>query len=288
MAKVLTVIKVERAIANGKRVEIPDGGLPGLYLVVQPGKAKSWACRYRFGGKTRKFSIGAYPKVDLVNARELARSAMRAIAEGRDPDLEKKKARRAPTSAPLTVEEVAERYLLRHARRENRERTWRETARILGFKVDAESPEKFVKTGNGVIAAWKGVAIAEIKREDVIELINQIVDRGSPKMANRTLAWIRRMFNWAESQNIKTCSPCDKVVMPASETKRKRKLNDDEIRILWHACDAVDQPFGPLTKLLILTVQRRAEVATMAKRELDLKARTWTIPREKNQERRRA
>jgi hypothetical protein len=83
-----------------------------------------------------------------------------------------------------------------------RERTWRETARILGFKPDPNDPEKLIRTGDGVASTWKGKAIAEIKRADVVELINQIVDRGSPKMANRTLAWIRKMFVWVPSQDI--------------------------------------------------------------------------------------
>ena len=73
MARALTVILVEKASPNGRRVEIPDGGLQGLYLVIQPSGAKSWAYRYRLNGKTRKYTIGAFPKVDLVNARKLAR-----------------------------------------------------------------------------------------------------------------------------------------------------------------------------------------------------------------------
>ena len=85
MARALTIISVEKASPSGRRVEIPDGGLQGLYLVIQPSGAKSWAYRYRLNGKTRKYTIGAFPKVDLVNARKLARDAVTAIGEGRDP-----------------------------------------------------------------------------------------------------------------------------------------------------------------------------------------------------------
>jgi Arm DNA-binding domain len=85
MARALTIISVEKASPSGRRVEIPDGGLQGLYLVIQPSGAKSWAYRYRLNGKTRKYTIGAFPKVDLVNARKLARDVVTAIGEGRDP-----------------------------------------------------------------------------------------------------------------------------------------------------------------------------------------------------------
>jgi integrase len=281
MARALTIISVEKASPNGRRVEIPDGGLQGLYLVIQPSGAKSWAYRYRLNGKTRKYTIGAFPKVDLVNARKLARDAVTAVGEGRDPGVEKKATRHGSGTAPTTLVDLAERFLQRYARRHTRERTWRETARILGFKPDPKDPEKLIRTGDGVASTWKGKAIAEIKRADVVELINQIVDRGSPKMANRTLAWLRKMFAWATSQDIETLCPCVGVKSPVPETERDRVLSDGELKSIWETCDRIGQPFGPLTKLLILTAQRRDEVAAMRWSELDLKRRKWMIPRER-------
>lgn len=71
MGKAFTALSVEKAKSGAKRLEIPDGLLIGLYLVVQPSSAKSWAVRYRREGKTRKLTLGAYPGIDLANAREL-------------------------------------------------------------------------------------------------------------------------------------------------------------------------------------------------------------------------
>ena len=68
-----------------------------------------------------------------------------------------------------------------------------------------------------------------------VELINQIVDRGSPKMANRTLAWQRKMFAWAASQDIETLSPCVGERSPAPETERDRVLSDRELKSIWEA-----------------------------------------------------
>jgi site-specific recombinase XerD len=101
----------------------------------------------------------------------------------------------------------------------------------------------------------KGKAIAEIRRADVVELINQIVDRGSPKMANRTLAWLRKMFAWAASQDIETLPPCVGVKSRVPETERDRVLCDGELNSIW-----------------VLTAQRRDEVEAMRLRGADLKA----------------
>ena len=68
---------------------------------------------------------------------------------------------------------------------------------------------------------------------------------------------------------------------PSKEQPRDRVLTDDELRWLWRACEAVGWPFGPLVKLLLLTAQRRDEVAGMERPEIDLEKGIWTMPREK-------
>ena len=89
MSHTLTVRTVETIKPGPNRKEIPDRHLTGLYLVVQPSGARSWAVRYRSGSQTRKHTLGSYPAIDLKTARTLASKALRAAAEGRDPGLEK-------------------------------------------------------------------------------------------------------------------------------------------------------------------------------------------------------
>ena len=91
----LTVRSVETMRPAAERREIPDGIMPGLYLIVQPSGAKSWAVRYRHQGQPRKHTIGSFPTVDLKTARLLGGKALRAAAEGRDPGREKMQARAA-------------------------------------------------------------------------------------------------------------------------------------------------------------------------------------------------
>ena len=100
MARVLTARAVEAARPQATRQEIPDGALPGLYLVVQPSGARSWAVRYRHAGKPRKATLGAFPALTLADARDAARAALRAAAEGADPAGEKVAKRKAERETP--------------------------------------------------------------------------------------------------------------------------------------------------------------------------------------------
>src|ERR1700674_4750772 len=95
MAKALTVRAIETAKPGGARREIPDGLLAGLYLIVQPSGAKSWAVRYRLGAVPRKFTLGPWPAVTLDKARELCRDAIIAAKQGRDPIKARRKAEAA-------------------------------------------------------------------------------------------------------------------------------------------------------------------------------------------------
>jgi integrase len=115
----------------------------------------------------------------------------------------------------------------------------------------------------------------------VVRLLDAIVAAGAEIGANRTLAYPWALFNWAVKRGRLPSSPVSGVDAPSKERTRDRVLSDDELRWLWRACEKIDWPFGPLVKLLLLTGQRRDEVATLQWSELDLGKRTWTLPREK-------
>jgi integrase len=125
---------------------------------------------------------------------------------------------------------------------------------------------------------WGERKIQDITKRDVIELLDGIVDAGRGLTANRILAAIRKMFNWSIERGIIDTSPCQGVKAPLAERARDRVLNDDEVRLLWHACMADSYPFGPLVQLLLLTGARRSEVAGMTYDEIEFAERLWTIP----------
>jgi integrase len=263
MGKGLTARAVEAASAPKERREIADGYLPGLYLIVHPTGAKSWAVRYRHHGQSRKFTLGGYPLLDLKAARESGAKALRAAAEGRDPGQERAQAR---ASQPDSIESVAQQFIERHVRRHNRPKTIRETERALRLHV---------------LPYWRGRSANSISRRDILDVLDRVVDGGAPIAANRVLAATRKLFNWAVSRDILASSPCEGVKPPSAETARDRVLTDDELRAVWQAADKAGFPFGSIVKLLILSGQRRDEVGQMRWLEIDIDKRLWTLPRER-------
>src|SRR5262249_43370968 len=261
MTKALNVRTVEIAKPGAERREIPDGLLPGLYLVLQPSGARSWAVRYRHHGRPCKHTLGPYPAIDLASARKLASAALRAVAEGRDPAREKKHARVAKVD---DIETVTAQFIERHCKRSNRPRTAAETARLLQQHV---------------LPRLRGRSVRENTRRHILEVLDRVVDGGSPISANRTLAAVRKLFNWCVARDIIAVSPCAGVKPPTPERSRDRILSDDELVLVWQASVKVGGPFGALVQLLALTGQRRDEVAGMRWDELDLEARLWTLPR---------
>ena len=269
MAKALTVRTIDTLATPETRREVPDGLVNGLYLVLQPSGARSWAVRYRnAAGTPRKHTLGSYPAIDLKSAREVAQSAFVEVARGGDPAAAKKAARagaNAPTDRDL-VEKVVDQFIERYAKTNTKAETAAENKRMLEREV---------------VKPWRGRRLGDITRADVHDLLDAIVDRGSPVAANRILAALRRMCGWAVERGIITSSPCDKVKPPTAERSRDRVLSDDELRRLWIATDAIGWPFRDLVRLLMLTGQRRDEIGRMRWSEIDLDAALWTIPKER-------
>src|SRR5262245_19896143 len=260
----LTALKVENARPTEKRREIPDKGKPGLFLVIQPSGHKSWCVRYRrlSDKKPRKLVLPG-GLVSLATARKLAQQALAAVAEGGDPAAQKQADKRI--ALEQESETFADTVALFIKRDQSSNRTWKETARLLGLKAGADNLE--IVQG-GLVDTWGKRKIGEITKREIIDLLDEIVDRGSPYMANRTLSAIRRFFAWCIEKDRLQVSPCTGIVPPAEEESRTRVLSDDEIKVFFNACDKLGYPYGQVGKLLLLTGQRRGEVAGMRRSEI--------------------
>ena len=266
----LTDLSIKKQPLPEKRRELADGKITGLYLVLQPSGAKSWALRYRAAGKPAKLTLGPYPTLDLATARRRAREALGEIASGKNPAADKKVAREAQRAANSTadrVEAVANSFIERYVKR-NVGASWaRETERLLRVEV---------------IPEIGGKRIGEVSRADIHKLLDEMVDRGSPINANRLLAVLRRMFNWCIERGLVERSPCDKLKAPSPEQARDRVLSDSELRVAWQAFERIGWPFGRIAQLLLLTGARRDEIAGARWSEIDLEAKTWTIAKERS------
>jgi integrase len=268
MATRLTVKALENLKPGLTRREVPDGDVVGLYLVIQPNGKKSWAYRYRFNGRPRKMTFVRCPGTDLKAARELARDALNKISRGIDPSQEKKTAKaNAAIPANDLVEHVAARFVSHYAKRQLKPRTAHEVERLLDKEI---------------VGPWSGRRLSQIGRAEIHELLDNIVDRGSPITANRTLAWLRRLFSWAIERGLMEANPCSGIRAPAAETARDRVLSDEELKAVWQAAGALGHPYSTFVMLLILTGARRNEVAEMTWRELDFATKIWTLPKERS------
>ncbi len=273
MAKALSSVAIAALKPEAARRELPDGKINGLYLIVQPSGAMSWAIRYRFAGRPRKFTLGPWPAVDLAGARGRALEALAQVAAGVDPSEQKMAARTAAKNKQRAelddVERVVAEFIERYAKPKTRD--WRETAR---------------KLNKDVVPAWRGRRLSEITKADVHALLDQMVDRGAPVGANRTFAQIRKMCGWALQRGLIDRNPCDGLAPPSAEKARARVLTDGELAVVWQAAGRIGWPFGPIVRLLIMTGQRRDEVAGMRWEEIDRTRLLWTLPAERSKNRR--
>src|SRR4029079_5764016 len=108
-----------------------------------------------------------------------------------------------------------------------------------------------------VLSRWRALKVKDITRRDVVRLLNDIVDRGAPIQANRTLTVLRRMFRFAVGQAVIEVSPCDNVEAPSAENQRDRVLTEEEIRLLWQALDSasMEPNVRRILRLMLVTGQ---------------------------------
>ncbi len=247
---------------KAKRIEIWDTRLPGFGVRVFPSGIKSFVLVYRHDGRPRRMTIGRYPVIGLAEARAKALDALKVIDAGQDP-LAPPDAGQQPER--YTFAEAARLFVELHCNRYNRAVTARDTERILK---------------NRFVSRWARRDIKEITKTDILKVLDETVAEGLPSAANHALSAIRKLFNWCVERGMLDTSPCLGVKKPANNNSRDRVLDMQELAAIWDGAEMVGYPFGPILKLLILTAQRRNEVANMQWSQLDLDAKTWTLPAE--------
>lgn len=240
------------------RVDYFDARTTGLGLRVSPTGSKTWFVMYRAKGDPtkRRLTLDTYPALTLAGARERAQEVLLAAARGHDPAAKKQELKAAATFSALAGE-----YLDKHAKR--KKRSWEEDGRVIARELTPQ---------------WGRRKVHSIQRTDVLALLDGIVDRGAPIQANRTLALIRKIFNWGIGRGIVDHNPCHQVEAPSAERQRQRVLSEDEIRALWRAFGSLGPMMGGMFKLRLLTAQRGGEVQSMRWQDIDLEGRSWTIP----------
>jgi integrase len=259
--RLLTARFVETVKPQRERKEYGDAS--GGRLLVHPSGTKTWVHRYRdTTGKPRKRTLGP-----ATGEGALTLAAMRAAVAGDRRQIEQgvDTPRRVASSADDSVATQAAQFLEKHHRAHNRQRTIEAAERIF----------------NGIVLpAWGNRAVQDVKRRDVIALVEGTVTERGPEAAGNLLRKLSGFFAWLLTRDMIETSPCTGVsgVLPPSAKPRERMLDPQtELLPLLKAVDT-DHPADRAVSVLIYTGQRRTEVGDMEWAEVNGKSRVWTIP----------
>ena len=243
----------------GKRLEIFDTALPGLNLRVTDRGVKSFAVRYRHSGRTLRYTIGRCPPLRLKKAREIAYGLIASSRQGENP-MDAKRAAKATKDRSPTCEKVVDRFI----------------AKGLTQQKPTHAAEVGTASKKRSRRTMDGATLASIETADVAGLLEKIA---SPSTKRHTYFALRRLFNWAKGVGIITTSPIgEDFPTPAKPNDRERVLEADELTAIWRVVIGTYSTYHSILQLLIVTGQRRDEVAEAQWSEFDLKKKLWTIP----------
>ena len=251
-----------RSLRTEKKLEDVREGAGFGIRVFRTG-TKTFFFNYTFDGKRRFLNLGEYPACSLADARKKYREAQGKLDKNIDPQMEKIQAKVKRIKTP-TVAELIDEYMRKHS---------------LPKKKDWKKDEGCLK--NDVLRVWGKRKASEIKKRDVILLLEEILERGAPIQSNSVLAVSRHMYNWAIERDILEHNPFWGVKPLAPKVVRQRFLSTDEIKAFWNAllfAGMTDQIKRAL-KLILVTAQRPGEVIGMHRREIN--GHWWTIPAER-------
>lgn len=241
-----------------------DDEVPGFGLKVTPVDSRIFVFQYRMGGrgaKTKRWTIGKYGPLTPDQARKEAKRLSALVSQGTDPVADKKEKSRIE--------------------------------RTKGFKAYVDIFAKgYLETDWG--ASWQQ-AKGYLERHAVptlgdkalpaieAEHINEVLDglRSQPGLQRSVWAVLSSLFRWAENRDDIFKSPMSKITPPAGAKPRKRVLSPDELVAIWRASYKLDDPRGALVRLLMITLQRRSEVAGLPWSELVKEKSIWHLPGER-------
>ncbi len=253
------------------RAEYWDLSFPGFGIRITDKGRRSWVLMTRaYNPKKSKrtlgrFTLGTYPPMGLGGAREAAAAKLDEISKDTEKGIDTRKKRSAPpvkAKARAIEDAVAEFFRLY----------------VVSNLRESTAAQYRVAWYVHTLPRWEGRTVDDIRRSDVISLLDEIKADGKPIAANRTLSAVRKFFRWAAPRYDLETLPTIGVEKPGKETARERVLNDAEIDALWNGTKTVGWPFGPFVRFLLISAQRRGEVSMMRWQDIDLDKALWTIP----------
>ena len=234
----------------------------GFGVRVTAAGARAFVLNYRLRGREHRLTIGAWPDWSALKAVREARDLRQRVDRGENP-LED----RTPLPVTGNVASILDDFVARHVRNKSQ---------------PLRSADEYESAFNRLVKPRIGkLNVYEVRRSHVNKMLDEIEDANGPVMADRTLAYLRKAFNWYATRDDQFNVPVVRGMarIKPKERARTRVLSDEEIRTIWPILGEFGT-FGALVKALMLTAQRRDEIAQMSRKEIG-EAAIWEIPAER-------
>ena len=240
-----------------------DDSLPGFGVRLRGGSTR-YLIQYRCGTQQRRESLGDVRKIRLEDARAIARQRFAKVELGVDPATERAKEREAARVAKLTLAAVAARYL--------------------DAKADRLRPNTYQQAKLHLSVHWQplhGLPLTNVTRADVAARLQEIIKEHGRVAAARARGNLSALYTWAMKEGLADANPLIATNDPAEGIEpRDRVLSDRELALIWKHC--LDDDFGRIVRLLILTGCRREEIGALRWNEIDNGVLTIPATRTKN------
>jgi len=271
-----------------------DPAVTGLVLRIGVSGSKTWLFRFKFRRKAIRISLGTFPSVSLAQARADVLGFRELLDRGIDPRKAQRTQRRKGGTQP-TIEVLPGKRVHPEIGATSKETLPapspedRSSVEFLAYEYvqhfvipGRDSPDYVIRVlKKDVLTEWKGRDARTISAREVVELLDKIVERGSPVMANRTADILGQLFKFGIHRAIVEDSPVKLLYKPGGKEKRgKRVLSEPEqiafVQNLDKACRSKQKRH--VLMLLLLLLQRRGELGRAEWDEFDFKRKTWRIP----------
>lgn len=262
-----------------------DDSVAGFGLKVTPAGGKVYLFQYRIARPghaertaPKRYTIGKHGSLTPDQARKRAKELAALVEQGIDP--------RQRELSDLAAKDEAARLANEKARIESELAFERVAALWLdhyenekGRRPSSVGMAKLV-VNRHLMPKLRGKSMPHIARADLQRVIDglPISQRG---IRRAVFAYASVLFGWAAKRGDIAANPLKEMAKPEPPQARDRVLKDVELIAVWNATAKLPCPFGAFYRLLILTGQRRSEVAGLNWGELDRATATWTIPAER-------
>jgi len=240
---------------------------PGLGVRVTKTGTRTFIAQWTDPATKRKVRepLGVWGNLSIAQAREAAKVRLGQVAKGINPRAERLRLKaedeRERAETALTFETLVDDWVELHlAHRRPRYRD--EAQRAIKYVF----PDLLKKPA------------ARITRAEVLAIVDRLIKEKKPAMASRALAYARAAFNWAAKRDMIAASPLLGMPVTTGTSERDRVLTDAELAEAWAAAAQMAYPWGPFFRLVILTLQRREEVAGMRWSEFSADRTVWVLP----------